>query len=170
MARRVATIAGVAEIEMHLRYPESGSFMKIEVLYIDGCPHFPPTVDAVKKALGQYGLNSPVIETMVRDQERAVKIGFLGSPMVRINSLDIEPSARHRTAFGMMCPTYEGSSGVPSEDLIRQAITQAATASSTSPGTASGVSLPLFVIRRKPVVTDSDASGCSHFPGPSCPG
>ena len=26
--------------------------MKIEVLYIDGCPHFPATVDAVKKSLG----------------------------------------------------------------------------------------------------------------------
>ena len=100
--------------------------MKIEVLYIDGCPHFPATVDAVKKALGQFGLTFPVIETMVRDQETAVKTGFLGSPTVRIDGLDIEPSARRRTAFGMMCRTYEGSGGVPTEDLIRSAMTKAA--------------------------------------------
>jgi hypothetical protein len=104
--------------------------MRIEVLYIDGCPHFTPTVDAVKDALGQSGLTCPVIETMVWDQEMAVKTGFLGSPTVRINGLDIEPSARQRTTFGMMCRTYDGS-GVPSEDLIRKAITKAATASST---------------------------------------
>ena len=105
--------------------------MRIEVLYIDGCPHFPATVDAVKEALGQYGLTCPIIETKVGDQEMAVSIGFLGSPTVRNNGLDIEPSARHRTAFGMMCRTYEGSGGVPSEELIRRAITKAATASST---------------------------------------
>jgi hypothetical protein len=91
-------------------------------------PAFPPTVDAVKAALGQYGLTLPVIETMVRDQETAVKIGFLGSPTVCINGLDIEPSARQRTTFGMICRTYDGSGGVPSEDLIRTAITKAATA------------------------------------------
>src|SRR5260370_4558330 len=100
--------------------------MKIEVLYIDGCPHFSATVDAVKRALGQFGLTCPVIEMSVTVQKIAVHIGFLGSPTVRINGLDIEPPARMRTAFGMMCRTYEGSSGVPSADLIRSAITKAA--------------------------------------------
>ena len=105
--------------------------MKIEVLYIDGCPHFPATVDAVKNSLGQFGLNCPIIEMSVTDQEMAMRIGFLGSPTVRINGLDIEPSARSRSDFGIMCRTYDGSSGVPSEDLIRSAITTAATISST---------------------------------------
>jgi hypothetical protein len=86
----------------------------------------PPTLDAVKDALGLYGLTFPVIETMVPDQEMAMRVGFLGSPTVRINGLDIEPSARQRTTFGMMCRTYESSGGVPSEDLIRSAIAEAA--------------------------------------------
>jgi hypothetical protein len=98
--------------------------MRIEVLYIDGCPHFPATVDAVKQCLGQLGLTCPITEMSVADQNTAVHIGFLGSPTVRINGLDIEPSARQRTAFGMMCRTYE-SGGVPSEDLIRSAIAEA---------------------------------------------
>ena len=99
--------------------------MKIEVLYIDGCPHFPATVDAVKKCLGQFGLTFPVIETKVTDQGMAVAVGFLGSPTIRINGLDIEPSARQRITFGMMCRTYEGSGGVPCEDLIRSAMAEA---------------------------------------------
>ena len=102
-----------------------GAFMKIEVLYIDGCPHFPATVDAVKKCLGQLGLTCPITEMSVADRNTAVNIGFLGSPSIRINGLDIEPSARQRTAFGMMCRTYEGSGGVPSEDLIRSAMAEA---------------------------------------------
>jgi hypothetical protein len=105
--------------------------MKIEVLYIDGCPHFPATVDAVKKSLAQLGLTCPITEMSVTDQNMAVRFGFLGSPTVRINGLDIEPSARQRTAFGMMCRTYEGCGSVPSEDLIRSAIRKAVTASLT---------------------------------------
>jgi hypothetical protein len=105
--------------------------MKIEVLYVDRCPNFPATVDAVKKVLWQRGVVCPVIETKVEDQGMAVGLGFLGSPTVRIDGMDIEPSARHRTAFGMICRTYEGSGGVPSEELIRKAITQAITDSST---------------------------------------
>jgi hypothetical protein len=54
-----------------------------------------------------------------------VSIGFQGSPTIRINGLDIELSARQRITFGMMCRTYKGSGGVPSEDLIRKAIKDA---------------------------------------------
>ena len=71
----------------------------------------------------------PLAEMSVADQNTAVHVGFLGSPTVRIDGLDIEPSARQRTTFGMMCRTYEGSGGVPSEDLIRSAINAAETRS-----------------------------------------
>jgi hypothetical protein len=99
--------------------------MKIEVLYIDGCPNFRATVDAVKRVLWQRGVICPIAETKVEDQALALSIGFLGSPTVRINGLDIEPTARQRTAFGMMCRTYQSSGGVPSEELIRSAIAEA---------------------------------------------
>ena len=78
--------------------------MKIEVVYIEGCPHLPAAIEAVKKAMEQHALTCPIIETKVEDQGMAVSIGFLGSPTVRINGLDIEPSARQRVAFGMMLP------------------------------------------------------------------
>ena len=66
----------------------------------------------------------PVIETRVTDQDMAVAVGFLGSPTVRINGLDIEPSARHRTPFGMMCRTYDHSGCLPSDELIRNAMVE----------------------------------------------
>ena len=61
----------------------------------------------------------------------AVSIGFLGSPTVRINGVDVEPSAHQRTSFGLMCRTYEGNGGVPPEELIDRAITESATVSSS---------------------------------------
>jgi hypothetical protein len=97
--------------------------MRIEVLYIEGCPHFQPTVDAVKAVLRQFDLTVPVIETKVEGDDMAVNERFIGSPTVRINGHDIEPAARQR-GYGMMCRTYSGS-GVPSESLIRNAIREA---------------------------------------------
>jgi len=98
--------------------------MKIEVLYVEGCPHFPATVNAVKRVLWQLSLVCPIVETKVGDQNTAMSIGLLGSPTVRINGVDVEPSARQRISFGLMCRRYEGSGGVPSEELIRSAIVE----------------------------------------------
>jgi hypothetical protein len=49
--------------------------MKIEVLCIDECPHFPATVDSVKKCLGQLSIACPIIDISVADRETAVRIG-----------------------------------------------------------------------------------------------
>jgi hypothetical protein len=100
--------------------------MTIEILYIEGCPNLPATVEAVKNALRQVERNCPITETKVGDQGMALHVGFLGSPTIRVDGLDIEPSARLRTTYGMMCRTYEGSGGVPSEQLIRRAIEECA--------------------------------------------
>jgi hypothetical protein len=99
--------------------------MRIEILYIGGCPHFQSTVDAVKAILRENDLTVPVIETKVEGDDLAVSERFIGSPTVRINGHDIEPAARQRTGYGIMCRTYSGSGGVPSESLIRNAITEA---------------------------------------------
>jgi hypothetical protein len=94
----------------------------IEVLYVDGCPNVPPTMDGLKRVLGENGVKSPVTLIRVHDHEAAQALRFLGSPTVRINGVDIEPSARSRSNYGLMCRTYPGSGGVPSDQLIRQAI------------------------------------------------
>jgi hypothetical protein len=98
--------------------------MKVEILYFDGCPNVTPTVERLNRILAETGLNHPVTLTRVGDLQTAQSVGFLGSPTIRINGVDIEPSARMRTDSGIMCRTYDGS-GVPSEALIRNAFTEA---------------------------------------------
>jgi len=97
--------------------------MTIEVLYFDGCPNGRPTLDRIRHVLQQCGLEYPIIEKRATDANAAQDFRFLGSPTVRINDIDIEPSARSRTDYGLMCRTYSGG-GVPSEALIRDAIAE----------------------------------------------
>lgn len=97
--------------------------MKIELFYLEGCPNLRPTMDRLRHVLHGCGLLLPIMEIQVDDDD-ATELQFLGSPTIRIDGVDIEPSARHRTGFGTMCRTYRGS-GIPSEDLIRTAIAEA---------------------------------------------
>jgi copper chaperone CopZ len=102
--------------------------MKIEVLYFSGCPNHAPAVQRAKEALREEGLSAEIVETEVPDTETAQRLKFLGSPSIRVNGLDVEPEARSRGQFGMMCRTYADGcchSGLPSHELIRAALREA---------------------------------------------
>ena len=97
--------------------------MRVEVFYIDGCPNHKPVVERVKKVLQQERISVPLVEVEIHDEREAKKIGFLGSPTVRINGLDVDPECRAGTATGMTCRYYTG--GLPSEEMICTALREA---------------------------------------------
>jgi hypothetical protein len=77
--------------------------MKIEILYFDECPNHGSTVERVKDIGREEGLAAEVVEVNVPDEATARSLSFLGSPTVRIDGVDIEPSARLSKHFGLMC-------------------------------------------------------------------
>ena len=102
--------------------------MKIEVLYFDGCPNHKPAVERINELLREEGVSAELLEVNVNDGMIAQKVGFLGSPSVRVNGLDVEPEARTARDYGMMCRTYSVAGrreGLPSRDVLRQAIREA---------------------------------------------
>lgn len=118
--------------------------MKVEVLYFEGCPNHAPTVERVHEALQSENETADVQEIEVRTQGEAESLGFLGSPSVRINGLDVEPEARSLKSYGLSCRTYLNGptrSGVPSRELIRLAINEHKTQHDSCCQTASAVSV-----------------------------
>ena len=102
--------------------------MKIEVLYFEGCPSHPPTMRMVREVLDSLDRNDEIHQVEIRSRAEAEAMRFVGSPSIRINGSDIEPRARTATVFGLSCRTYvHGSqhSGVPSRELLRDAIIEA---------------------------------------------
>jgi hypothetical protein len=97
--------------------------MKIEVLYLRNCPNHVPTMDRLRTVLSQEGLPADITEIEVKDPAAAKELGFVGSPTVRVDGLDIEPDCRTGTVTGFACRRYAG--GLPSEELIRAAIREA---------------------------------------------
>jgi hypothetical protein len=102
--------------------------MKVEVLYFAGCPNHPPAVSQVQEALQQEGVTAEMVEVEVTDEDTARAVGFLGSPTIRVNGLDVEAAARSVQSYGLSCRTYAAENyraGVPPVAWIRAAIREA---------------------------------------------
>ena len=102
--------------------------MKIEVLYFAGCPNSAPTISLVREVVRESGVEAEVAEVAeveVLSAEQAQSLGFLGSPTVRVDGLDVEPEARAATQFGFGCRTYVDAgrrTGTPTAAMLRSAI------------------------------------------------
>ena len=99
--------------------------MTVEVLYFEGCPNHEPAVERVREVLRAERIVDEVKEVEVPDPQTAERLGFLGSPTIRVNGVDVEPDALASEFFGLVCRTYRDGccqSGVPSAELIREAL------------------------------------------------
>jgi len=97
--------------------------MKIEILYVPGCPNYQPTFERLQSVLMSESVKAGIQGIAVTTEGEAKVLSFPGSPTVRVNGEDVEP---HKTsAPSLACRLYENRSGIPSEELLRKAISDA---------------------------------------------
>jgi len=99
----------------------------VEILYVDGCPTWNKAVEQVRQVIAQLGLDEDTALQTVRVEtaDQAERLGFLGSPTIRVNGQDVEPASVGRKDFGLQCRVYQHDgklSGLPASDLIRNAL------------------------------------------------
>jgi hypothetical protein len=97
--------------------------MRVEVFYFEGCPNFRPASELLRAVIRQEGIMADVNEIEVPSEASAKDLGFLGSPTIRVNGVDIEPASRNAEATGFACRCYPG--GLPSTEMIRAALREA---------------------------------------------
>ena len=95
--------------------------MQIDVLYFDGCPNHEPALDLVRAVLEELGVDAALNEVEIKSLDDVSRLEFLGSPTIRVDGLDIEPSRRNDVNYAMSCRRY-GSSGVPPRELLIDAL------------------------------------------------
>lgn len=99
--------------------------MKVEVLYLDGCPSHAALLPRLQKLASEAGLEEQIVLRRVETPEAAEGERFLGSPTVRVDGVDIEPGAAGRTDFGLKCRIYRSNgsaSSTPADEWIRVAL------------------------------------------------
>lgn len=97
--------------------------MRIEVLYVPGCPNYEPAVERLQAVLESQSLQAEIRSVPIKTDDQAKALRFPGSPTIRIDGEDVE---QHETvAPSLACRLYANRSGVPSEELLRIAISSA---------------------------------------------
>ena len=109
----------------------TGLRLLIEVLVFDDCPGAVAAQALVEAVVTEEGLAGAVdVRLMpVEDDETARRIGFLGSPTIRVNGRDIEVARREEPGHSLSCRVYRAEdgalTGVPTAAVFRAALSEA---------------------------------------------
>ena len=104
--------------------------MNVELLWWEGCPSTERALEAVRQALTEVGLDDvPVRMREIQTDDDAQGAGFVGSPTILIDGVDLVPAAAEEH-IGLSCRVYRRRDGrvspIPDPDDLREALQRAA--------------------------------------------
>jgi hypothetical protein len=99
--------------------------VKVELLWWDGCPSFPETLDDLQRVLAEEGVEAQVELVEVETDEQAQAERFPGSPTIRLDGVDaVEPAETE--PFSLTCRVYRLRDGrisaTPDPEDLREAV------------------------------------------------
>jgi hypothetical protein len=100
----------------------------VDILFVEGCPNHAPARDLVECILSENGSTAKIRDVEVIDATDARVKKFVGSPTIRVDGVDVDPSAMELDSFGMTCRLYRQNellSGVPPREMIERALENA---------------------------------------------
>jgi hypothetical protein len=109
--------------------------MQVELLFWDGCPSHPQALADLRAALAEAGLDpdAVILREIVTDAA-AREEGFVGSPTIRLDGVDVLPAGEDPA--GLTCRIYRRRDGrispTPDPDDLRDAIRAASMAQARS--------------------------------------
>lgn len=99
--------------------------MDVTLLYFDGCPNW-KIADERLRLLALERPDITVRRQLVRTPEEAEQVGFLGSPSIQVDGIDV--FAQPGSPVGLTCrmyPTPDGYAGAPTLDQLRPVVADA---------------------------------------------
>jgi hypothetical protein len=99
--------------------------VRVELLYLDGCPGYQALLPRLDALIAELGIDARIQLKRIESAQAAEHDRFLGSPTVRVNGADVEPSASERSDYGLKCrlyPSDQGPRGDVPDRLIRAAL------------------------------------------------
>jgi len=102
----------------------------VELLYWEGCPSHPQALAQLREAMAELGLDADAIDVRhVDTDEHAEAEGFVGSPTIRIDGVDVQDPGDDPTA--LTCRIYHRRDGrispLPDPADVRDALHTAIT-------------------------------------------
>jgi arsenate reductase len=96
---------------------------KVEILVTPDCPHAGAAETLVRDVAGRLAPPAQIERIVIADLADAERLGFPGSPTIRIDGEDLEGPAAGPPAFA--CRRYDGGEGVPPRWLVESRLLRA---------------------------------------------
>jgi hypothetical protein len=98
---------------------------RVELLWWNGCPSWPQALEQLREAMAAAGLEPDGIEMReVPTDDDAGRLGFVGSPTIRVDGEDVVPPGDEPT--GLTCRIYRLRDGrvspLPDPQDLREAL------------------------------------------------
>ena len=97
----------------------------IEMLHTKACPHAAEYLPRLLRLVAEAGSSEPLRVRLIADPDRAQRERFLGSPTIRVNGRDVDPTAEYRREYGLSCRLYSapgGLRGTPPDEWVLEAL------------------------------------------------
>jgi hypothetical protein len=99
--------------------------VRIEFPFWEGCPSHPEALELLQDVLRERGIEEPIELQEVFTLEDANELGFPGSPTIRIDGRDVDPSGATDLP-ALTCRVYRLPDGraspVPSRQQLEEAV------------------------------------------------
>jgi hypothetical protein len=103
-----------------------GKKVEIEFLFWEDCPSHPKAWDLLQEVLAEEGVEATVERIEVLTDEEAARLGFPGSPTIRVDGRDVDVQGAGQMGTALTCRVYVLEDGrfspVPSKAMIRRAL------------------------------------------------
>ena len=101
--------------------------MRVELLYWDGDPSYMQARQNLVEVLTEDAFETPIQMIAVDSEEDAAFLGFIGSPTIRIDGVDVFPERESPGLRRRLYPADDGDgrTPVPGKRLIRAAVERA---------------------------------------------
>ena len=102
--------------------------MRVSFLYYEDCPSYDLALERLREVMAEESIPGEVEVIKVETEEQARELRFVGSPTIRVDGQDIDPSRDF--TYALTCRVYrledDRISPLPSKDMIRRALTSLA--------------------------------------------
>ncbi len=111
--------------------------MRVELLYWPDCPSHDKALAELRSTMSEMALDpSTIVVRELRTDADAEREQFAGSPTIRVDGVDIDPSSAADHPIGLACRVYRRRDGrvapTPDPADLRDALTRAAVNAGTS--------------------------------------
>ncbi len=103
--------------------------MQIQLLWFEDCPNNETARELLDKILSEKGIEANIESVEVPNLKVGEKVRFPGSPTIRIDGVDVDPTYEDSGDYTPRCRVYltsKGFKGVPERDWVERAIEAAA--------------------------------------------